>query len=339
MERSIPGASMRAITFESPGGAEVLRISEVPRPAPGPQEVLVRVRAAALNRIDTLQRGGGAYAPPPGVSPILGIEIAGEVDSWGAEVTGFARGQRVFGIVGGGGYAEYCPLDAGMALPVPDGWSFEEAVAVPEAFVTADTTLFELGQLEGGETVLIHAGASGVGTACLQLARHTGARVLCTAGSPEKARRCRELGADETIDYKRHDFAEEVRRLTGGAGVDVVEDLVGATAFARNLSVLKDGGRLICVGMLDDLLQERPALDLLALILRRLQVKGSALRPRSLADKRALCQRFAERWLPLLAAGTLKPVIDSAFPFTEAARAHERMEANLHVGKIVLSVG
>jgi NADPH2:quinone reductase len=328
---------MRAVTFDGYGGVEVLRISDLPRPQPGPQELLVRVRAAALNRADTVQRSG-EYKPPPGVSEIPGIEIAGEVDSWGSEVTGFARGQRVFGIVGGGGYAEYCPLDAGMAIPVPDGWSFEQAVAVPEVFVTADTTLFELGQLQAGETVLVHAGASGVGTACLQMARHAGARVLCTVGSEEKARRCRELGADETIDYKRHDFAEEVRRLTGGAGVDVIQDFVGVSAFARNVAVLKPGGRLVCIGLLDHQVEERAPLDILDLVLRRIQIKGSSLRPRPIADKRALSRRFAQRWLPLLAAGTVQAVIDSTFPLEDVARAHERMEANLNVGKIVLTL-
>ena len=335
---------MRAVTCDGHGGVEVLRISEVPRPEPGPHEVLVRVRAAALNRADLVQRSG-EYKPPPGVSPILGVEIAGEVDSWGGEVTGFARGQQVFGIVGGGGYAEYCPLDAGMAIPVPAGWSFVEAVAVPEVFVTADTLLFELGQLQAGETVLIHAGASGVGTACIQLARHAGARVLCTVGSAEKARRCRELGADEAIDYKRHDFAEEVRRVTSGAsgaseaaGVDVVADCVGVSYFERNVALLKPGGRLVCIGLLDHQVRERAQLDFLDLVLRRIQIKGSALRPRSLADKRAICRRFAERWLPLLAAGTLQPVIDSVFPLEEVARAHERMEANLNVGKVLLTL-
>jgi NADPH:quinone reductase-like Zn-dependent oxidoreductase len=228
-----------------------------------------------------------------------------------------------------------------MAIGVPDGWSFEEAVAVPEVFVTADTTLFELGQLQAGETVLVHAGASGVGTACIQMARHAGARVLCTVGSPEKARRCRELGADETIDYKNQDFAEEVRRLTagpGGTGVDVIQDFVGVSYFARNVSVLKQGGRLVCIGLLDHQMEERAALDILDLIMRRIQIKGSSLRPRPIADKRALCRRFEERWLPLLADGTVKAVIDSVFPLAEVARAHERMEANLNVGKILLTL-
>lgn len=328
---------MRAVTFDGYGGVEVLRISDVPRPQPGPQELLVRVRAAALNRADLVQRAGG-YPLQPGVTEIPGVEIAGEVADWGAEVTGFRRGQRVLGIVAGGGYAEYCPLDAGMAIPVPDGWSFAQAAAVPEVFVTADTTLFELGQLQAGETVLIHAGASGVGTAGLQMARHAGARVLCTVGSEEKARRCRDLGADVALDYKRQDFAEEVRRLTGGAGVDVVLDSVGVSYFARNVAVLKPGGRLVCIGLLDHQMEEPAPLNLLDLILRRIQVKGSALRPRPLADKRALSRRFTERWLPLLVAGTVQPVIDSVFPLEEVARAHQRMEANLNVGKILLTL-
>lgn len=329
--------TMRAVTFDGYGGVEVLRVSEMPRPVPGPHEVLVRVRASALNRADLLQRAG-TYSIPPGETAIPGVEIAGEVDSWGSEVTGFERGQKVFGLTSGGGYADYCPLDAEMALPVPDGWSYVDAVATPEVFFTADTVLFDLGELKAGESVLLHAGASGVGTACIQLARHAGARVFCTVGSDEKVARCLELGADVVINYKELDFAEEVRRLTQGAGVDVIEDCVGTTYFPRNLSALKNGGRLILIGTLDEQLADMPRLDLVEMIMRRLQIKGSSMRPRSLADKRAISKNFERRWLPLLADGRLKPIVDSVFPIEEVAHAHERMEANLNFGKIILTL-
>lgn len=333
---------MRAVVCDGHGGPEVLKIAEIPRPEPGPGQLLVRVRASALNRADLLQRDG-EYSPPPGESAILGVEIAGEVESWGDGVEGFRRGQGVLGIVGSGGYAEHCLLDAGMAVPVPEGWSWVDAAAVPEVFYTADTTLFELGELGPGQSVLIHAAASGVGTACIQLAREAGAaRIFCTAGSDEKLARCRELGAPVEvigINRKTQDFVEEIRRMTGntggGAGVDVVEDFIGIEYLSRNLSILKDGGRLVVVGLLSGW---EGNIDLLPVVLRRLQIKGSAMRPRSIEDKRAITRKFRERWLPLLVAGRLRPVIDSVFPFDQVAAAHERMESNESFGKIVLTL-
>jgi NADPH2:quinone reductase len=331
-----PGRT-RAIVCDGFGGPEVLKIAEIPRPVPGAGQLLVRVRASALNRADTLQRAG-EYSPPAGESAILGIEIAGEVEGWGDGVEGFDRGQRVLGIVGSGGYAEHCLLDAGMAVPVPEGWTWTEAAAVPEVFYTADTTLFELGELAAGQSVLIHAAASGVGTACIQLAREVGARIFCTAGSDEKLARCRELAGPAWaagINRKTQDFVEEVRRQTGGAGVDVVEDFVGIGYLAGNLAVLKDGGRLVEVGLMSGWAGE---IDLLPLVMRRLQIKGSAMRPRPIEDKRAITRKFRERWLPLLVAGRLRPVIDSVFPFEQAAEAHRRMESDLSFGKILLSL-
>lgn len=329
--------TMRAVTFNGYGGVEVLRISEEPRPVPGPDEVLVRVRAAALNRADTMQRSG-FYSAPPGSNPIPGVEIAGEIDSWGANVQGFERGDKVFGLVGGGGYAEYCAIDAAMAIRVPDGWSWVEAASAPEIFFTADTILFELGELEAGEAVLVQAAASGIGVACLQMARHAGATVLGTVGSDEKVKRCLELGAHEIINYKTHDFVAETRRLTGGAGVDLIEDCIGVTYYERNVSLLKQGGRLVSIGILDHLKDKAAPLDMHDLIMRRLQIKGSSMRPRPIEDKRAISRNFEERWLPLLVEGKLQLVIDSVFPFEEVARAHERMEANLNVGKIMLTI-
>jgi NADPH:quinone reductase len=326
---------LRAVTFRGAGGVEVLAISEVPRPEPGPEELLVRVRAAALNRADTLQRSG-EYQAPEGVSPIPGVEIAGEVAGWGEGVRGFALGDRVCGLVGGGGYAEYCPLDHQMALPVPDGWSFAEAVAVPEAFYTADTTLFEIGRLSAGETALIHAGGSGVGSACLQLARQSGARVLTTVGSREKAEKALALGAHEAILYKEQDFVAEVLRLTGGEGVDLVEDFVGGGYLLRNLEALKELGRLIQVGVLTENLAQ---IDLDLVLFKRLTIRGTVMRPLPLADKRVIAARFRRHWWPLFLDGRLRPVVDAVIPFEDVARAHQRMEADLHFGKIVLSLG
>ncbi len=325
---------MRAVTQSGHGGPEVLRVSEVEPPVPAAEQLLVRVRASALNRADTLQRKG-MYPPPKGESDILGLELAGEVEACGPGVEGFAKGTRVFGLVGGGGYAEYALIDREMAMPIPEGWSFAEAAAVPEVFFTANETVFVLGNLQPGEAVLIHAGGSGVGTAAIQMAHHIGARVYFTAGSDEKIRRAMALGADGGINYRTHDFAEEIQRLTDGAGVDVVEDFLGASYLSRNLAVLRPGGRLVLVALMGGAKCE---IDLSTVMRNRLQVFGSVMRSRSLEDKRGITARFLERWLPPLVSGKLKPVIDSVFPLDEVVAAHEAMEANKNFGKIILSM-
>ncbi|MDP9120308.1 MAG: NAD(P)H-quinone oxidoreductase [Acidobacteriota bacterium] len=324
---------MRAVIYEGFGGVEVLKIVSLPDPEPGPEQLLVRVRAAALNRADTLQRKG-EYSPPPGESTVLGIEIAGEVVAAGSGVRGIVPGERVFGLIGSGGYAELCLLDQGMAIPVPEGWSWAEAAAVPEGFFVADTTLIQLGKLKKENTVLVHAAGSGMGSACVQLAHHVGAEVLCTAGSAEKIERAKLLGAVAGVNHKTHDFAEEVLRLTGGEGVDLVVDFVGATYLSRNLAVLKPGGRLVQAGLLTGW---EATLNLMTLVLRRLQILGTAMRPLPIAEKRLIAARFREQWLPELVAGRLVPIVDSVFPFTEVARAHETMEENRNFGKIVLT--
>jgi putative PIG3 family NAD(P)H quinone oxidoreductase len=323
---------MRAITFETPGGPEVLRLAEVPDPVPGPEQLLVRVRASALNRADTLQRRG-QYPPPPGESDILGLELAGEVEVVGAATPGFAPGDRVFGLVGGGGYAEKALLDSRMAMPIPADWSFVEAAAVPEVFFTANETLFTLGQLTSGETVLIHAGASGVGTAGIQMARHIGARVLITAGSAEKVARTIALGAEAGINYKENDFAAQVQALTNKAGVELIQDFIGAAYWQRNLQCLKAGGRLVLVGLMGGAKVEA---DLGLILRKRLQIIGSVMRSQSRAEKIAITQRFRQRWLPVLTSGAIRPVIDRSFPLAEAAAAHRYMEENRNVGKIML---
>jgi tumor protein p53-inducible protein 3 len=325
---------MQAITFETPGDPEVLRLGAVPDPVPGPEDLLVRVRATALNRADTLQRRGN-YPPPLGESDILGLELAGEVEAVGASTHGFAPGDRVFGLVGGGGYADKARIDYRMAMPIPADWDFVRAAAVPEVFFTANETLFTLGGLQPGETVLIHAGASGVGTAGVQMARHAGARVFVTAGSAEKLARTTALGAEAGINYKEEDFAERVLALTDKAGVDLIQDFIGAAYWKRNVRCLGVGGRLVLVGLMGGAKVE---VDLGLIMRRRLHVIGSVMRSQSLENKIAITQRFRERWLPLLASGELRPIIDTTFPLAEAAAAHRYMEANRNTGKIILVV-
>ncbi len=325
---------MKAIVCKESGGPEVLTLSDLPTPEPKPDDLLVRVRASALNRADTLQRRG-LYPPPPGDSEVLGLELAGEVAGWGSNVSGFTEGDRVFGLVGGGGYGEYALLDANMAMPIPDGWDYVKAAAVPEVFFTANETVFVLGGLQQGETLLVHAGGSGVGTAVIQMAHHIGAKVYFTAGSKEKIDAAMALGADAGINYKTQDFAEEVLKLTDGRGVDVVEDFLGASYLEKNMEVLATAGRLVLVATMGGMKTE---INLNLVMRKRLRIFGSVMRSRPLQDKREITRRFMERWLPVLSAGNIKPVIDSRFPLAEAKQAHERMEANLNFGKIMLIV-
>ena len=325
---------MQAITVAAPGGPEALHLTTVPDPVPRSDQVRVRVRATALNRADVMQRMG-SYPPPPGESDILGLELAGEVEAVGAAVKDLVPGDRVFGLVGSGGYAEKAVIDARMAMPMPAGWDFTQAAAVPEVFFTAQETLFTLGGLKEGETVLIHAAASGVGTAGIQMARETGARIFVTAGSAEKIQRCIELGATVGCNYKERDFADWVKEVTNGQGVDLIEDFIGAAYWDRNLRSLKTGGRLVLVGLMGGAKVEA---NLGLLMTKRLQIFGSVLRSRPLADKIAITQRFRATWLPLLAAGRVKPIIDRVFPLAQAADAHRCMEENRNFGKIILSV-
>ena len=323
---------MRQVTIPAYGGPEVLTMAEAPEPAPGPGELLVKVRAAGINRADCLQREG-TYPMPPGLGNVPGLEIAGEVVGVGVGVESFAPGDRVFGLVAEGGYAEHALLDARLAVPLPDGWSFAEGAAVIEVFCTANETVFELGGLRGGQALLVHAGASGVGTAAVQMAKHAGATVFFTAGSRRKIDRVLDLGADRGILYKTEDFVEEVFRITRGEGVDVVEDFIGADYLARNLSVLKPTGTLLLVGLMGG--QVAP-FDMGGMLRKRLSIRGFTLRAQSLENKRAIVGRFRERWLPLLAEGSIRPVIHEVVPFAEVRRAHEMMEADANFGKIIL---
>lgn len=325
---------MRAIRATAPGGPEVLQLTTVPDPIPTAEQILVRVRATALNRADTLQRAGN-YPPPSGESDILGLELAGEVETVGAAVTGIQPGDRVCALVGSGGYAEKAVFDARMAIPIPAGWSFVQAAAVPEVFFTAQETMFTLGNLKAGETVLIHAAASGVGTAGIQMARETGARILITAGSADKIQRCIELGASAGCNYKEQDFAEWIKEITNGQGVDLIEDFIGAGYWNKNLQSLKIGGRLVLVGLMGGVKVEA---NLQLIMAKRLQIFGSVLRARPLAEKIDITQRFTKNWLPLLASGLIKPIVDRVFPLAQATDAHRYMEENRNFGKIVLEV-
>ena len=327
--------TVKAIIRTDDGGPEVLQLAEVPSPTPTGTQVLVDVHATALNRADMIQRRGG-YPPPPGESEILGLEIAGTVSAVGDAVeNGVSEGDRVFGLVGGGGYAEQALIDYRMAMPIPDGWSFEQAAAVPEVFFTANENIFTLGKLSSGETILIHAGGSGVGSAGIQISRHAGATVFVTTGTPEKIEKCKALGAVEGINYKTTDFVTEIQRLTDGQGVDVVLDFIGAPYLERNLSVLRTKGRLLQVGLIGGATAE---INLGAVMRNRLQVIGSVMRPQSIDEKIAITQRFVERWLPELKSGVLQPIIDTVFPLAHAQQAHEYMEANRNFGKILLKV-
>lgn len=325
---------MKAITLTQAGGPEVLRLTDLPDPKPGPTQLLVRVRATALNRADLLQRRG-SYPPPAGESEILGLEVAGEIEAMGESVRDFAPGDKVFALVGGGGYAEKAVVDARMAMRIPDGWSFAEAAAVPEVFLTAYEALIVLGSLTAGETVLIHAAGGGVGTAGVQMARHAGARTLVTAGTQDKLDCARRLGAEAGCNYKERDFADWVGEVTEGRGVELILDPVGAAYWDRNLRCLKEKGRLVLLGLMGGWNAE---VDLRTLLTRRLTVMGTVLRHRPLEEKIALTRRFEETWLPILARGDLRPIIDSVFSLERAAEAHRYMESNRHIGKIVLEV-
>lgn len=325
---------MRAITIAGFGAPEVLKLAEVPDPTPGPRHLLVRVGAFGINRADALQRAGN-YPPPPGESDIPGLELAGEVISCGAEVDDFRPGERVFGLVASGAYAERALVDHRLAAAIPDGWDFTQAAAAIEIFCTANETLFQLGDLKAGEAVLVHAGGSGVGSTAIQMAKHVGATVLFTAGSDAKVEKVMSLGADTGINYKTHDFVEEVKRITGDEGVDVIEDFIGAGYLMRNLSVLRHDGRLILVGLMGG---NRCEFDLAPMLRRRLSVRGFNLRAQPVANKQAVVGRFKERWLPLIVDGTIRPIIHAVYPFAETAEAHRVMEANENFGKLVVSV-
>jgi putative PIG3 family NAD(P)H quinone oxidoreductase len=325
---------VKAIVVDEPGDPEVMRLGEVADPVAGPGEVLVRVRATAVNRADTLQRRG-LYPPPPGAPEIIGMEAAGDIDAVGDGVDGWHVGDEVCALLSGGGYAERVAVPAGQLIPIPEGMSWTEAAAIPEVFLTAHDNLVTRGRLAAGETVLIHGGGGGVGTAAIQLAHRAGARVLATAGSAEKLRRCRELGADAGINHREEDFVARARELTGGGGVDLVLDVMGASYLARNLEALAPDGRLVIIGLQGG---ASAGIDLNLLLRRRLTVIATTLRGRSAGQKAEIVRRFVDDALPGFEDGSLRPVVDRVLPLAEAAAAHRAMEAGDNVGKIVLVV-
>lgn len=325
---------MRAVTISQFGAPEVLTVAEIPDPTPGPQHLLVQVRAFGVNRADALQRAGN-YPPPPGENDIPGLELAGEVISCGSAVTGFAQGDRVFGLVGSGAYAERALLDHRLAVPIPDGWDYAQAAAVIEIFCTANETLFGRGDLQAGESILVHAGGSGVGTTAVQMAKHIGASVYFTAGSDAKVEKVMALGADGGINYKTHDFVEEIKRLTDGEGVDVIEDFIGADYMKRNIASLKPDGRLVLVGLMGG---SKCEFDLAPMLRRRLCVRGFNLRAQPIELKQAIVARFKERWMPLLVDGTVRAITHGVYPFGETAEAHRVMEANENFGKLIVGI-
>ncbi|MCG7394348.1 NAD(P)H-quinone oxidoreductase [Microvirga sp. ACRRW] len=327
----IPG-TMRAVIAEGSGGPEVLKLVERPVPHPGEGEILVRVKAAGINRPDVIQRQGG-YPPPPGASDILGLELAGEVVGSDPNANRFPAGARVMALVAGGAYADYAVVHESNALPIPDGLSFEEAGTIPETYFTVWTNVFERGGLKEGETLLVHGGTSGIGTTAIQLAKAFGAKVIATAGSPEKCEACLRLGADLAVNYRNEDFVAAVKEFTNGQGADVILDMVGGDYIPRNHEAAALDGRIVQIAFLKGAKVE---LDFRRLMLKRLTHTGSTLRSRSVPEKAAIAQGIETRVLPLLAEGRCKPVIDSTFALEDVAKAHARMDGGEHIGKIVL---
>jgi putative PIG3 family NAD(P)H quinone oxidoreductase len=322
---------MRAITITSPGGPEVLQLAELPRPQPGAGEVLIRVAAAGVNRPDIFQRKG-VYPPPPGASPLLGLEVAGNIESVGSGVDTWNPGDAVCALAPGGGYAEFCVTPAAHCLPIPSGWSALEAATVPETAFTV-WGVFQRARMKPGERFLVHGGSSGIGVMAIQLARALGSIPYSTAGSAEKCRACVELGAERAINYREQDFVAELKEATGGRGVDVILDIVGGAYFGRNLEVLAIEGRLVQIATLQGAKVE---LDLRTLMAKRAMLSGSTLRPQSNEAKAAIASALRREAWPHLEARRVRPVIFAQFPLEQAADAHRLMESGEHIGKIVL---
>ncbi len=325
--------TMTAVEITEGGGPEVLVPATRPVPVPGAGEVLFEVAAAGVNRPDVMQRKG-LYPPPPGASDIPGLEIAGTIVAVGDGAGGWSLGDAACALVIGGGYAEYCAAPAAQCLPVPKGLSLTEAAALPETHFTVWSNVFDRAGLKPGESLLVHGGSSGIGTTAIQLAKAFGARVIVTAGSDEKCAACTGLGADRAINYKTEDFVEAVKDETGGAGVDVVLDMVGGDYVARNFKALAPDGRLVSIAFLKG---PKVEINLLPVMLKRLTLTGSTLRPRDIAFKAAIAQRLKEKVWPLIEEGRVKPVIHATFPLAQAADAHRLMESSAHIGKILLT--
>ena len=330
---SLP-AEMTVIEIAAPGGPEQLRLAQRPVPRPGDGEVLIKVAAAGVNRPDVMQRQG-RYPPPAGASDLPGLEVAGEVVALGPKVSGLRLGDRVTALLAGGGYAGFAVAAAPLCLPIPTGLSLVEAAALPETFFTVWTNLFERAACKAGDTVLIHGGTSGIGTTAIQLAAAWGARVFATAGSPDKARACERFGAIRGIDYRTEDFAEVIRRETGGRGVDVILDIVGGSYLARNMDAAAVDGRIVVIALIGG---ARVEINLGVLLTKRLTLSGSTLRARTIEQKAQVAAGVREHVWPLLASGRVRPIVHETFPLAEAGAAHRLMESSNHIGKIVLTV-
>jgi NADPH2:quinone reductase len=325
---------MKLVNFGPEPSADSLRIVDGPTPVPREGQILIEVKFAGVNRPDVLQRMG-RYNPPPDASPILGLEVAGRVAALGAHVSQWKVGDQVCALVHGGGYAQFCLAFATHALPVPARFNLEQAAAFPENWFTVWVNLIDRARLQHGEILLVHGGSSGIGLAALQLARHVGAEVLVTAGSEEKCKACRNFGAALAINYRSEDFVARVRDYTGGKGVDVVLDMVGGDYISKNLTLLRDSGRLVFIAFLRG---NRAEADFMPIMLKRLHVTGSTLRPRTVAEKAAICAELAREIWPAYIAGKLKSHIHATFPLERVAEAHKLMESSQHIGKILLQV-
>ena len=327
-------AQMTVVAISKPGGPEVLVPETRPVPKPGPDDILIKVEAAGVNRPDVAQRSG-SYPPPPGASDLPGLEVAGEVVALGSNARKHKLGDKVMSLVAGGGYAQYCIGQDAQAMTVPPSFSIAEAGATPETLMTVWHNVFERGALKSGETLLIHGGSSGIGTMAIQFAKAFGAKVIVTVGSKDKADACLKLGADRAINYKAEDFVAEVKAATGGHGADVILDMVGGEYIERNYDAAAIDGRIVQIAFLRS---AKATVNFTKLMVKRLIHTGSTLRPRSNADKAAMVAAIEAKAMPLLREGRIKPLMDSSFPLEKAADAHRRMETSEHIGKIVLSV-
>jgi NADPH:quinone reductase len=327
--------SMRYIDVSAPGGPDVMRVADGPLPVARPGEVLVKVEAVGINRPDVAQRQG-AYPPPKDASPVMGLEVAGTIVALGEGVREFVIGDKVCGLANGGGYAEFCLLPVGQTLPWPKGYDAVKAAAVPETFFTVWANLFQMAGVTEGETVLIHGGSSGIGTTAIQLAKAFGADVFTTAGSADKCAACEKLGAKRAINYKNEDFAEVIKAETDGKGVDIILDMIGAAYFEKNIASLAKDGCLSIIAFLGGAVVEK--VNLGPIMVKRLTVTGSTMRPRTAEEKRAIRDDLLSEVWPLLESGTVAPVIHAVLPFEQVAEAHRQMEESNHIGKIVLTL-
>ena len=328
-------AQMTHIAMDGAGAPEVMKLATGPLPEPKPDELLIRVQAAGVNRPDIAQRQG-SYPPPPGASPLLGLECAGEVAAVGAAVTGWAVGDKVCALTNGGAYAAYCTAPAPQCLPWPTGYDAVRAAALPETFFTVWANLFQAGRLAKGEKVLIHGGSSGIGVTAIQLAREFGATAYATAGSDEKTAACVRFGCDTAINYRTEDFAARIKELTGGKGVDVILDMVGGSYAMQNIRSLGMDGRLVLIAFLGGSKVEN--FDMLQIMIRRLTITGSTMRPRTTAQKAQIASELREKVWPVLDAGRCAPAIHATFPLSGVVEAHKLMESSQHIGKIMLTV-